>query len=64
MHRLRVLQKEVTELKNWSAVVEKEIKTARTERDKSKEVAQKIHSYLGYPGDVLNKARLYDHDLK
>ena len=44
--------------------MEKEVKIARIERDKSKEVAQKIHGYLGYPGDVLNKARLYDHSLK
>ena len=59
-----VLRKEVGELKNRIAVVEKEVKTARVEWDKSKEVAQKIHGYLGYPGDVLNKARLYDHGLK
>ena len=59
-----VLRKEVGELKNRIATVEKEVKTARTERDKSKEVAQKIHRYLGYLGDVLNKARLYDHALK
>ena len=59
-----VLQKEVGELKNRIVAVEKEVKTARAERDKSKEVAQKIHGYLGYPGDVLNKARLYNHSLK
>ena len=59
-----VLQKEVGELKNRIATVEKEVKTARAEWDKSKEVVQKIHSYLGYPGDMLNKARLYDHGLK
>ena len=52
------------EFKNWIAVVEKEVKTARAKQDKSKEVAQKIHDYLGYPGDVLNKVRLYDHGLK
>ena len=59
-----VLRKEVGELKNRIAAVEKEVKIARTERDKSKEVAQKIHGYLGYPDDVLNNARLYDHGLK
>ena len=59
-----VLRKEVGELKNRIAVVEKEVKTTRVEPDKSKEMAQKIHGYLGYPGDVLNKARLYDHGLK
>ena len=59
-----VLRKVVEELKNWIAAMEKEVKTARAEQDKSKEVAQKIHSYLGYPGNVLNKARFYDHSLK
>ena len=59
-----VLRRKVGELKNRIAAVEKEVKTARAERDKSKEVAQKIHGYLGYLGDVLNKARLYDHGLK
>ena len=58
------LRKEVGELKNQIKAVEKEVKTARAERDKSKEVTQKVHGFLGYPGDVLNKARLYDHGLK
>ena len=44
--------------------MEKEVKTARVEQDKSKEVAQKVHDFLGYPGDVLKKALLYDHGLK
>ena len=52
------------ELKNQIAVVEEEAKTARAEWDKAKVVTQKIHSYLGFLGDVLNKARLYNHGLK
>ena len=58
------LWKEVGELKNQIKAVEKEVKTARVERNKSKEVAQKVHGFLGNPGDVLNKARLFDHGLK
>ena len=58
------LRKEVEELKDRIKAMEKEVKTARAERDKSKEVAQKVHGFLGYLGDVLNKARLYDHGLK
>ena len=58
------LRKEMEELRNRIAAVEEEVKTARVERDKAKEVARKIHSFLGFPGDVLNKARLYDHGLK
>ena len=53
------LRKEVEELRNRIAAVEEEVKTARAEQNKAK-VAQKIHSFLGFPGDVLNKARLYD----
>ena len=34
-----VLWKEVGELKNWIAAMEKEVKTIRAERNKSKEVA-------------------------
>ena len=52
------------ELLNRIAVVEEEAKIARAERDKAKTVAQKIHGYLEFLGDVLNKARLYDHGLK
>ena len=58
------LRKEVGELKNRIKAVEKEVKTVRAEWDKSKEVAQKVHGFLGNPGDILNKARLFDHGLK
>ena len=52
------------ELKDRLTEVEKEAKVARTERDRSKEVAQRVSKFLGSPGDVLNKARLFDHGLK
>ena len=58
------LWKENGELKDRIKAVEKEAKVARTERDKSKKVAQKVYGFLGSPGDVLNKARLFDHGLK
>ena len=58
------LWKEMGELRNRIAAVEEEVKTTRAEREKAKVVAQKIHGYLGFPGDVLNKALLYDHGLK
>ena len=58
------LWKEVEDLKNRIRVAEKKVKTARAERDKTKEVAQKVQAFLGNPGDVLNKARLFDHGLK
>ena len=56
--------KENRELKDRIRAMEKEVKTARAERDKSKEVIQKVCGFLGNPSDVLNKARLYDHGLK
>ena len=52
------------ELRNQIVAIEEELKTSRAERNKAKEVAGKIHSFLGFVGDVLNKARLYDHGLK
>ena len=58
------LRKEIGDLRNQIAAMEEEVKTARAERDKVKVVAQKIHGYLGFSGNVLNKARLYDHGLK
>ena len=58
------LQVENKELKDQMKEAEKEVKVARTERDKSKEIAQKVCKFLGSPGDVLNKARLFDHGLK
>ena len=58
------LRKEVEELKNWITAIEEEVKTSRAKWDKAKEVARKIHSFLGFPGDVLNKAQLYDQGLR
>ena len=52
------------ELKDRMKEAEKEVKVARMERDKSKEITQKVCKFLGSPGDVLNKARLFDHGLK
>ena len=42
----------------------KAIKIARTEWIRSKEIAQQVSKFLGSPGDVLNKARFFDHGLK
>ena len=55
---------EVEDLKTRIKAAERDVKTARAERDKSKEVAQKVYGFLGNLGDVLNKARLFDHGLK
>ena len=60
----KALRKEMEELKNRIMTIEEEVKTTREERDKAKEVTRKIHSFLGFPGDVLNKAGLYDQGLR
>ena len=51
-------------LKDRVKEAEKAIKTARTERDRSKEIAQQVSKFLGSLDDVLNKARLFNHGLK
>ena len=58
------LRRENEALKNRVKEAKKAIKTARTERDRSKEIAQQVSKFLGSPVDVLNKARLFDHGLK
>ena len=58
------LRAENKELKDRMKEAEKEVKVARTERDKSKEIAQKVCKFLGSLGDVLNKVRLFNHGLK
>ena len=58
------LRTENEALKDRVKEAEKSIKTTRTERDRSKEIAQQVSKFLGSPGDVLNKARLFDHGLK
>ena len=58
------LRAENKELKDRMKEAEKEVKAARTKRDKSKEIAHKVSKFLGSLCDVLNKARLFDHGLK
>ena len=58
------LRTENKELKDRVKEAEKEVKATRTEQDRSKEIAQQVSKFLGSPGDVLNKARLFNHGLK
>ena len=58
------LRTENKELKDRVKEAEKEVKAARAERDRSKEIAQQVSKFLESPGDVLNKARIFDHGLK
>ena len=37
---------------------------AQDEREKVVTMARKIHAFVGYLGDVVNKARLYDESMK
>ena len=58
------LRTENKELKDRVKEAKKSVKITRTERDRSKEIAQQVSKFLESPGDVLNKARLFDHGLK
>ena len=60
MEEGEVVRKEAEELKDWITALKAEVKSAQEERDKTKEVAQKIHAFMGYPSNVVNMARLYD----
>ena len=48
-----VLRKEMKELRNRIVAIEEEVKTAKAEQNKAKEVAEKIHAFLGFPTNVL-----------
>ena len=37
---------------------------AQEEREKAFTMARKLHAFVGYPGDVVTKARLYDECMK
>ena len=40
--------------------IEEELKGARVDQDKAVVMARKFHAFMEYPGDVVNKAWLYD----
>ena len=40
--------------------IEEELKSAQEDRDKVVVMARKFYAFVGYPGDVVNKAWLYD----
>ena len=52
--------KELKELKDRVKAIEVELKSIREDRDKAVVMARKFHTFMGYPGDIVNKARLYD----
>ena len=37
---------------------------SQEEREKVVTMAQKVHAFVGYPGDVVTKTRLYDESMK
>ena len=59
------LLKENADLKTQATNQEEKLKeaealTAAVFQEKAVTMARKIHAFVGYPGDVVNKARLYD----
>ena len=55
-------RKELEELKDRVKAMEGELKSTLEDRDKAMVMAQKFHAFVGYPGDIVNKARLYEEN--
>ena len=72
------LLKENAELKTQVADQDEKLKEAETlmaaafeekvwaqeEPEKAVTMARKFHAFVGYPGDVVTKARVYDESMK
>ena len=52
--------KKLEERKDRVKALEEELKSAREDWDKAVVMAWKFHAFMGYPGNVVNKARLYN----
>ena len=52
-------RKEVEELKDRTKALEEKLVCAREDRNKAVVISRKFHDFIGHPGDVVNKARLY-----
>ena len=57
-------RKELEELKDRMKTMEVELKRAHEDRDKVVVMTRKFHAFVGYLGDVVNKAWLYDESTK
>ena len=42
------------------AAADEELVCAREDRNKAVAISLKFHDFVGHPGDVINKARLYN----
>ena len=58
------LDEKLKEAETLTAATFKEKVWAQEEREKAVTMARKFHSFVGYPGDVVTKARLYDESMK
>ena len=52
------------EAETLTAVAFEEKVQAQEERDRAITTAERVHAFVGYPGDVVTKARLYDESMK
>ena len=52
------------EVETLTAAAFEEKVRAQEEREKAVTMAQKVHAFVGYPGNVVTKARLYDESMK
>ena len=63
MEEGKARRKELDELKDRVKAIEEELKSSWEDRDKTVVMARKFHAFVGYPSDVVNKARLYDESV-
>ena len=61
--RVNCLLEEADELKGNVKWKEMETRSAMRKVNKSIKVIQKIQDYIGNPGDVVNKAKLFNNNL-
>ena len=52
------------DVKTLTATTFEEKVRAQEEREKAFTMAQKFHAFVGYPGDMVTKARLLDESMK
>ena len=76
--RTNYLLQENSELKTWmvfqeaklqemralKAVANIELVRVREDRDKAEAISHKFHEFVEQPGDIINKARLYDEGAR
>ena len=64
-HKSQVAAREaqLQEAEALKAVAFEELVRVREDRNKANIISRKFHNFVGHPGDVVNKVRLYDKSV-